>query len=249
MRADDLRFHLRELARENGGYRPDGLAEARRLVGAALTDALDDLDAGRTFADEEFTVTLLGRLARRVLAATGDPPAVEVPRAWQVVRERRHDPHIDRTRFAVAGAGALVNHDLPNAVVSACTLLGRVPGPVERADGEALVAAVAVRIAHLPGAGRMLPMHDVWEAVGRIWPVRGRPVEARVRREMIDREAERVTRAVLETVGLESVGPTAPSPAGPTVEKSPQEPALIPGGRTNQGARRRAPGRRARSAG
>jgi len=51
------------------------------------------------------------------------------PRCWGVVYERRGDVMLARIQFALAGANAHINHDLPLAIVKTCELSGLGPAP------------------------------------------------------------------------------------------------------------------------
>ncbi len=54
------------------------------------------------------------------------PPA-EQPTAWRPLLGARSEPGIEPIQFALAGMNAHINHDLPLAVVTACTELGTAP--------------------------------------------------------------------------------------------------------------------------
>jgi hypothetical protein len=58
--------------------------------------------------------------------ALSGPPS-EVPVAWQPLLAARTTPGIEPIQFALAGMNAHINHDLPLAVVSACTKLNTAP--------------------------------------------------------------------------------------------------------------------------
>jgi hypothetical protein len=96
------------------------------------------------FADADFMTTLDVVFANLYFAAAdaagepggepgGEPPsepegeAATVPLAWRPLVERRAARSIEPIQFALAGMNAHINHDLPVAVVAACTQLGTAP--------------------------------------------------------------------------------------------------------------------------
>jgi hypothetical protein len=216
MHTADLRARLGELLDRADGR--DDARHAARLVAGVMLDALDRLEAGGVFADEEFVRVLLTQLARRSLDAVGERPAADVALAWRVLREHRLDAGGGATRVASAAANAVVNHDLPLAVVSTCTLLGRAPGALERADSEAFVAVVTEHVERLmeadPGGRVRLPVDGSWACVGRLWVVRGQPVAARERRDAIDRNAGLLGWNLLMAAGPEPSADGGPAETG-----------------------------------
>jgi hypothetical protein len=94
--------------------------------------------------------------------------------------------------------GALVGFDLPIAVVSACTLLGRPPGPVERDRAEQLARRIA------EGLGGDRPRVR-WADVELLWALRGRPAATEAARADLD------LRVACRLLG----GGVHPPPAGP----------------------------------
>jgi hypothetical protein len=180
-------------------------------VGRLLTAVVAGDDTGESDAD--FQAALLAELARRYLRAVrAHARGSGVPRVWQVVLGRWEGGGGDPARTALAGAHALVCYDLPPAVVSACTLLGRAPGRVE----QAVVQAVTERIARLAneaaaitaaadigsrddarGLALLLSRSECWRQAEHLWTLRGRPSEAEKERAALDWRAALVARALL----------------------------------------------------
>ncbi|GAA5130625.1 DUF5995 family protein [Pseudonocardia adelaidensis] len=182
-------------------------------VGRLLTAVAEPDDAAPQ-PEAEFRTALVAELARRYLRAVrAHAKGSGAPRVWQVLLSRweagRPDGGAgDPTRTALAGAHALVCFDLPPAVVSACTLLGRSPGPVE----QAVVQAVTARIARLAneaaaidtrsdddasGLALLLSRSECWRQAEHLWTLRGRPSEAEKERAALDWRAALVARALL----------------------------------------------------
>jgi hypothetical protein len=112
-----------------------------------------------------------------------------VPLVWQLA---------GRPGPGAAALAALVGFDLPIAVVSACTLLDRPPGPVERDRAEQLARRIAEG---LGGGGPRVR----WADVELLWALRGRPAATEAARADLDL---RVARRLLG-------GGVQPPPAGP----------------------------------
>ena len=181
-------------------------------VGGLLTAVAAPDDAtgnGPAQLDTEFREALVAELARRYLRAVGAHARGSAsPRVWQVLLSRWEAGTADPARTALAGAHALVSFDLPPAVVSACTLLGRRPGPVE----QAVVQAVTGRLARLAndaaaadvrsdddasGLALLLSRSEGWRQAEHLWTLRGRPSEAEKERAALDWRAALVARALL----------------------------------------------------
>jgi hypothetical protein len=80
------------------------------------------------FADPGFMTTLDVTFANLYFAAAGAAASpATVPLAWRPLIERRATPGIEPVQFALAGMNTHINHDLPVAVVEACTSLGTAP--------------------------------------------------------------------------------------------------------------------------
>jgi Family of unknown function (DUF5995) len=190
------------------GARGHGAGPVGRLLTAvAAPDEAAEVDA-------EFRAALLGGLVRRYLRAVrSHARGSAAPRVWQIVLSRWEGGVRDPTRTALAGAHALVCYDLPPAVVSACTLLGRNPGPIE----QAVVRAVTDRLARLAndtvatntaapdtrscddarGLALLLSSSECWRQAEHLWTLRGRPSETEKERAALDWRAALVARALL----------------------------------------------------
>jgi hypothetical protein len=179
-------------------------------VGRLLTGIGDAGDDRCPEADREFRAVLLEELARRYLRTVrGHARASEVPRVWQIVLGRWEGHTAGPARTALAGAYALVGHDLAPAVVSACTVLGRVPGRAEHAvvqavvgliadfaEGAAACADAATRD-HARGLVLLCARGEAWRQAEHLWTVRGRPSEAEKERAALDWRAALVAEALL----------------------------------------------------
>jgi hypothetical protein len=145
----------------------DDGAVAGVLAGLAAADG-DDLTAA--------VVEELLRRHRRVRAGGA------VPLVWQLAG-RVHPGS------APAVLAALVGFDLPIAVVSACTLLDRPPGPVECDRTEQLARRLAEGLGR-HGTGPCVR----WAEVELLWALRGQPAAAEAGRADLD---HRVARGLL----------------------------------------------------
>jgi tRNA pseudouridine55 synthase len=150
------------------------------------------LAALTTTADDDLTAAVLEELLRRHRRVASG--TVAVPLAWRAAA---------RAGGRAAVLAALVGLDVPVAVVSACTLLDRPPGPVVRARAERLADRLAAGLVadpgHLPGPGAR------WAEVERLWALRGQPAAAAQERSELDR---RVARRL-------AAGGIDPPPGGP----------------------------------
>jgi Family of unknown function (DUF5995) len=189
----------------DAGVRGHGAGPVGRLLTAVAVpdDAAPQLEA-------EFRAALVAELARRYLRAVrAHAKGSGAARVWQVLLSRWEGGTGDPARTALAGAHALVCYDLPPAVVSACTLLGRGPGPVEQAVVQAVTAQIA-RLANEAGAATDASSHDdarglalllsrseCWRQAEHLWTLRGRPSEAEKERAALDWRAALVARALL----------------------------------------------------
>lgn len=193
----------------DAGARGQGAGPVGRLVTAVAAPDVDGVDGVEGIeVDAEFRSALLAELARRYLRAVrAHARGIGAPRVWQIVLSRWECGDGDPARTALAGAHALVCFDLPPAVVSACTLLGRSPGLVE----QAVVRAVTDRIARLAndtaadtrsrddarGLALLLSRSECWRQAEHLWTLRGRPSEAEKERAALDWRAALVARALL----------------------------------------------------
>jgi hypothetical protein len=188
----------------DAGVRGHGAGPVGRLLTAVAVP--DDAAAQ---PDAEFRAALVAELARRYLRAVGaQARGSGAPRVWQVLLGRWEGGTGDPARTALAGAHALVCFDLPPAVVSVCTLLGRTPGPFEQAVVQAVTAQIA-RLANeaaatdtrsdddASGLALLLSRSECWRQAEHLWTLRGRPSEAEKERAALDWRAALVARALL----------------------------------------------------
>jgi hypothetical protein len=160
-------------------------------------------------ADGEFRAALVAELARRYLRSVRcHARDATVPRVWQVLLDRWEGGSADAARTVLAGAHALVGHDLPQAVVSTCTVLGRTPGRAERAVVQAVVDRIAAHAEAAAGADAdsldaahglalLCARGEGWRQAEHLWAVRGRPSEAEQERAALDWRAALVAEALL----------------------------------------------------
>ncbi|MCH6169444.1 DUF5995 family protein [Pseudonocardia alaniniphila] len=189
----------------DAGRRGDGAGPVNRLLTGVVEATVE---AGST-VDPEFVAVLVTELARRYLRAVSCyARGARVPRAWREVLGRWDPENIDPARITLAGGLTIVGHDLPSAVVSTCTLLGRTPGPAERAAVQMIVGLIADRLRDdaavvallgSDGVGVLLSRHDAWRQAEHLWAVRGRPSEAEEERAAMDWRAGLVARGLLAT--------------------------------------------------
>jgi hypothetical protein len=112
---------------ENTTSADDGLACFNRMY-LEVTRELDSELGQGSFADPAFMTELdvaFANLYFGAVDAAGSNSAV--PLAWRPLVERRGDTGIEPIQFALAGMNAHINHDLPLALVAACTDLATVP--------------------------------------------------------------------------------------------------------------------------
>jgi hypothetical protein len=149
--------------------------------------------------DLEFEAVLVRRLADRYLRVVADAAAGRpVARSWEPLLAL---PSASPARIALAGVGTLLHYDLTLAFAGACTVLGRDPGPEERAAHTrvATVLGTCVRelvrraggSAETAAAGRLDSPQTRTAALRRaehLWVLRGCPAEAEEERDALDRE-------------------------------------------------------------
>ena len=144
-------------------------------------------------ADEsvgEFAGTLTVQLVRPYLRAVRAAGCGQrLPEVWWPVFEAFR-LGIDQPRLALAAGHALVDHDLPIAVVSSCTLLGCAPGEAQRRQAVALAAVLAAGAPESDESGW-------WAQVQRLWAVRGRPAETAAERSALEQRVVLAGRALL----------------------------------------------------
>jgi hypothetical protein len=105
----------------------DGLACFNRMY-LDVTRQVDSRLGQGFFADPAFMTELdvaFANLYFDAADAAGNPATV--PLAWRPLVERRAMPGIEPVQFALAGMNAHINHDLPVAMVNACTTLATAP--------------------------------------------------------------------------------------------------------------------------
>jgi len=157
------------------GSAPDGLGEAGVDEDGAVAAVLAGLLAA---GGDDLTAAVVEELVRRhQRACAGGAVAL----AWQLAERCHPGPE-------PAALTALVGFDLPVAVVSACTLLDRPPGPVERDRAELLARRIAEGLDR-PGTGPRVP----WAEVELLWALRGQPAAAEAGRADLDRRVARWT--------------------------------------------------------
>ncbi|HEY6426484.1 MAG TPA: DUF5995 family protein [Acidimicrobiales bacterium] len=119
---------VRMLAIEKSLPAGDGLACFNRMYLDVTQDVQLHIGQG-LFSDPAFLSTLdvlFANLYFHAVNALATPPT-PVPVAWQPVFAARAQPGIYPIQFALAGMNAHINHDLPLALVQACTQLGTAP--------------------------------------------------------------------------------------------------------------------------
>jgi hypothetical protein len=106
----------------------DGVACFNRMY-LEVTQQVQQHIQANFFADPSFMAHLDVVFANLYFAAVDSLSAVPPvpPAAWQPLLESRSTPGIEPVQFALAGANAHINHDLPLAVVTACSDLGSSP--------------------------------------------------------------------------------------------------------------------------
>jgi Family of unknown function (DUF5995) len=112
---------------ENTTPAGDGLACFNRMYLEVTREVDSELSRG-SFADPAFMTRLdvvFANLYFEAVDAAASNSAV--PLAWRPLVERRGDTGIEPIQFALAGMNAHINHDLPLAVVAACTDLATAP--------------------------------------------------------------------------------------------------------------------------
>lgn len=141
--------------------------------------------------DGEFAGTLTVQLVRPYLRAVRAAGCGQrLPEVWWPVFEASR-LGIDPPRLTVAAGHALVDHDLPIAVVSSCTLLGCAPGRAQHRQATALAALLAAGAPEADESGW-------WAQVERLWAVRGRPAETAAERSALEQRVLLAGRALLK---------------------------------------------------
>ncbi len=149
--------------------------------------------------DLEFEAVLVRRLADRYLRVVADAAAGRpVARSWEPLLAL---PSASPARIALAGVGTLLHYDLTLAFAGACTVLGRDPGPQERAAHTRVATVLGTCVRELvrragdpaetAAAGRLDSPQTRTAALRRaehLWVLRGCPAEAEEERDALDRE-------------------------------------------------------------
>ena len=99
-----------------------------------VTEAVQSRIAAGGFADPAWLERLdveFALIYLKALESSLEPwlESQPVPGCWRILFERRGDVMLARIQFALAGANAHINHDLPLAIVKACELSGLGPAP------------------------------------------------------------------------------------------------------------------------
>jgi Family of unknown function (DUF5995) len=106
----------------------DGVACFNRMYLQVTQSVSQQVQQG-LFSDEAFVSHLTVVFANfyfSTIDAMSGPPA-DLPVAWQPLIAARSQSGIEPIQFALAGMNAHINHDLPMAVVEACTDLATAP--------------------------------------------------------------------------------------------------------------------------
>jgi len=119
----DVAARLRAI--QASGPATDGVCCFARLY-ADVTDGVAARLAGQTFADPHFLARLDVHFADLFFTAAAAAPAA-MPHAWAPLFQARGRKGVEPLQFALAGMNAHINRDLPVALVSTWTELGRSP--------------------------------------------------------------------------------------------------------------------------
>lgn len=197
----------------------DGVA-AFAAAYLTVTEALAaHLAAGGYFKNPDGVARLDVLFAGRFLDAL---TARRPPACWRPLLQLRLHPGVLPVQFALCGMNAHIEHDLPLAVVDACTLLGCSPdelsGDFHRVndllaqveeevrdrlmpvvDGE---LAVAEPLLHLLSAWSIERARGAaWASAATLWELRDRPDAYRVAAEALDDATGLVCRCLLTPLG------------------------------------------------
>jgi len=197
----------------------DGVA-AFAAAYLTVTEAIAaHLAAGGFFKNPAEVARLDVLFAGRFLDAVA---ARRAPACWRPLLQLRLHPGVLPVQFALCGMNAHIEHDLPLAVVDACTLLGCSPdelsGDFHRVndllaqveeqvrdqlmpvvDGE---LAVAEPLLHLLSAWSIERARDAaWASAATLWELRDRPEAYRVAADALDDATGLVCRCLLTPLG------------------------------------------------
>jgi len=138
-------------------HRHDGVACFNHLyteITKTVLRCVENLDMHKDdprFHDLPFMACLDVSFANRYLAAMGygETPPFQ-PRCWQGLLDHREKRDVSPLIFAVAGVNAHVNFDLPFALVTTCTIMGReLESGSNDADYELINDIFATHMQHL----------------------------------------------------------------------------------------------------
>ncbi|MEY9963947.1 hypothetical protein ABIA33_001981 [Streptacidiphilus sp. MAP12-16] len=180
-----------------------------------VTEAVrEHLDAGGYFHDPADVAELDVLFADRFLDALA---ADRAPACWRPLLELRLHPGVLPLQYALAGMNAHIEHDLPLAVVDACTALGCSPeelaadfhrvndvlADVEEQVRDRLMPPpeqldVAEPLLHLVSSWSIDRARDAaWASAVTLWELRDRPAAYGVAADALDDAAGLVSRCLL----------------------------------------------------
>ena len=183
----------------------DGLACFNRMYLDVTRQVNSQLGQG-FFADPAFMTQLDVAFANLYFAAAGTAgtPAAATPLAWRPLAEQRAVAGIEPVQFALAGMNAHINHDLPIAMVSTCTVLATAPdvGPhfadyqkvdqlldaAEQSVRQSLESAAELAVdRHLAAVANLVTSWTItsardlaWNNTLLLWAVRDDPITLRL---------------------------------------------------------------------
>jgi hypothetical protein len=203
----------------------DGVACFNRMY-LEVTQTVSEHAQQGFFADPDFVSHLTVVFANFYFAtvdAMSGPPG-DVPVAWRPLIADRSQTGIEPIQFALAGMNAHINHDLPLAVVQACTDLGTTPEdgshhddyqkvdtlldaseqsvregfePSDVRDVDQHVAAVA----NLVGNWSLNSARDVaWDTAVALWDVRDHELAIKLLTDALARTVAMASRCLLVPV-------------------------------------------------
>jgi hypothetical protein len=204
----------------------DGLACFNRMY-LEVTDAVNQrVQQPGFFGDPAFLSHLdvvFANLYFAAVDALSGPPAAW-PVAWQPLLAARATPGIEPIQFALAGMNAHINHDLPLAVVTACSDMATAPSAGSHHDDYRKVDTMldaseqSVRESFEPANVQTVDRHlaavanlvcnwsmnsarDVaWDTAVALWDVRDRPLATALLTGALARTVAMVSRTMLVVV-------------------------------------------------
>jgi hypothetical protein len=200
----------------------DGVACFNRMYLEVTQSVNQNVQQG-LFSDPDFvshlTVVFANFYFATVNAMSGSP--TELPVAWRPLISARSQPGIEPIQFALAGMNAHINHDLPLAVVEACTDLATAPDDGSHHDDYQKVDTLldaseqSVRESFEPADARDVDAHvaavtnlvcnwsinsarDVaWDTAVALWDVRDHQMAIRLLTEALARTVAMASRCLL----------------------------------------------------